>query len=414
MDIEDIKKYQEHGRNLRDATGDQIYFERNRTITVSNQSKIPVMRPAIWMSKIDPLSSMMVGLPSDGYGHSRLIGYREDFTLNHDDDHFWFRSVYRVVHVPYARNTDTSSLRSFAEAMKSSVLNAGTGLGHDLIPVIGGDWRNPPDGYMYLVMEGGGPLDGVSNDVTIVRNIRNLENQNFSGHMLNSGEYWRQPKRGTSCMMRKPDSSEYNELMEGTMLIRPTNTMGYIRGHLQFSENQFEPWALQSWDNNTDLIRRVKQYDEKYHPYTGWIPEDLTRVAVDTEKFSLVEIDREPKSYFGTDLIERVDDRVLHFKGAVTILVGDKRHNISPGCYFLLPKDNELTSMDMLSYDALVRELLEQVVMSTSSSRSQAITNRIADMDDGVVKTSITTRGLSGKSNGDSGFIARPTLRRLR
>ena len=414
MDIEDIKKYQEHGRNLRDATGDQIYFERNRTIAISNQSKVPVMRPAIWMSKIDPLSSMMVCLPSDGYGHSRLIGYREDLTLNYDDDHFWFRSVYRIVHVPYARNTDTSCLRSFAESMKSNTLNASPDLGHDLIPILGGDWRNPPSGYMYLVIEGGGPLDGVSNNVTIVRNLINLSTQNFSGHMLNSGEYWRQPKRGTFCMMRKPDSFEYNEQMEGTMLISPTNTMGYIRGHLQFHRSQPEPWLLQAGDNNADLIERVKQYHEKYHPYTGWIPEDLTRVAVDTEKFSLVEIDREPKSYFGTDLIERVDDRVLHFKGAVTILVGDKRHHISPGCYFLLPKDNELMSMDMLSYDALIRELLGQVVMSTSSSRSQAITNRITDMDDGVMKTSITTRDLSGKSNGDSGFIARPTLRRLR
>ena len=73
-------------------------------------------------------------------------------------------------HIIVAENEQTiASVEGFAVAIKKFITDSmDENQGSDFRQIVGGDWRTQITGNIYLVMEGGGPLDGLSNNVELL------------------------------------------------------------------------------------------------------------------------------------------------------------------------------------------------------------------------------------------------------
>lgn len=418
MNYEDIEEYVKYGKSFVEAQGDEIFWERIDGPSANNHNTNGQNFIAMWMSYIDPLSTMMTILPSSHYGSRRAVATRESLVIESDDTHFWFRSVYRVTRLPFysSRNEQTvASVEGFAVAIKKFITdNLDENLGSDFRQIVGGDWRTQITGNIYLVMEGGGPLDGLSNNVRVVRNIRPVADQNYSLSSLNHQIHWRCPRKSVKVLMKPAANNAYNDLLEGNLLIAPTGARGYVRGYANLVNGEsMRPYA--SFQDEQEVMDLAKQHTEAYHPYTGWIPDRLEPVGVEANNFGLIKLDQAPMPVFGSAIEDRWHNRILHFTGAVSLLTGGSRLRVTPGAYFVIPSDITLSDIDMIEYDRVIEEeILPTITLSSQSSRSEAITNRIGDLGGGTIKTSITGKVISNSKNGDSGFIPRPNKRKIR
>lgn len=369
---------------------------------------------------IDPIADDVVTIPSRRYSgrHAAIAISR---TYRHDDNHYWFRSVYRVMNLPhmgYSVCDDYADLaRVYAEKLNQAMSKP--------TPNLTGVLRDigSQQGVIYFVIEGGASFDSAGVNPTVNRDITQLSNANWNLSMLNRTESHVSLTRGCSCcyvsveeletgpVRRTGFRSRYN--LEGVLLSMPFGTRGYVRASVQIGRDMRSPPAA-SFSDEEDLINRVRSVEPTAYPiYTGWIPEDLTDVTVDDPAFQLVKVGDNPLSLYSSDIIDRLHGRRLHFRGSASLLINGVKYPVTAGEYFMIPKSAGLEEMNMLQYDLAVVETLSQMTMLAHSSRSQAITNRTGDVSASPVKTSIKSRGLSHNREGDSGFIARPKHRRI-
>ncbi len=391
------------------------------SMQLSNNARVEDWLPVV-LSKVDPLSDDLVTMQSGRYSR-RCLAVRLSRRIDTHENHFYFRSVYRVIDMPwigYSQNqTLDGYLSNYRTKVNQSMANTSIQWGPLQQLLSTGSRYRSASGNIYFVFEGGGPLDGSGINVTVVSDTTELQAANYNGNIASTTSDRIGLNYGATCCIAKqalPLDINRPHRYEGTMMIEPFGTKGYVYAEVIANSGstvgRFCPQF--DYENESELIETVLRYrTESYPVYTGWIPNDLTDIVVSNSRFDLAKVSEEPANLFGSDLADRLINRRLHFRGNVSLLYEGVKYPVSTGQYFMIPKSSLLANMNMRDYDAEVRSLVSQITLLSFSSRSLAITNRVSDQGDSPIVTSINSRDLSGNTNGDSGFIPRPTKRRI-
>jgi len=364
---------------------------------------------------LDPFGNKVQRARLSRYGGHHHF-YRQSLDIQHDENHFWFRAVYQMIGSLRYGHEQWNSIPELVNAFEDMINETAddNSLGYDVPSSLHGS----REGYVYVVLEGGAPIDnapiGVEEEADYSGLTGNLNRSQLTGYGVT---HYRRPTKALTLYVDKDTVIEENRSFGGRICVEPHGTFGLLSGRIvtmndRGRRNRNVPSS--SFDNN-DLLESVRQLNcIKRQPYDGWIPTDLSDVKVQTEGFSLVKVGDNGKALFGSDLASRLLKRRFHFRGAVSLLYRGKKYPVESGVYFMTLGSTSLSSINMLAYDDLVSNLLPEITMLSNSSRSQAITNRVIDGTETAIKTSIKKRSLSTKDNGDSGFIPRPVKRRIR
>lgn len=400
-------------------------------MTASNRN----MRSSEWamraLSEIDPLSDDLVTM-SAGRHSRRCVAVRISRRIDTHENHFYFRSVYRIIDMPWLGYQMLHSYAAYESQYRTKINENLNRTSIQWGPMQNlGESNNRGHGNVFLVIEGGGPIDGSGIGVHEVRNLSQLHSNNYNGNIASTTTDHVRLSYGATCCFHKVVPSASGALrFEGAMMTYPYGTDGYVYGEVVSNSSQSPGHGCPSdgYEDESSLIEEVLRYRMASYPvYTGWIPKDLSDIVVRTRAFDLVKVGEKPASLFGSDLSDRLLNRRLHFRGTVSLLYGGVKYPVSTGEYFMIPKisaivpqmleplvpGQDLKDMDMLQYDREVREIISEITLLSFSSRSLAITNRVSDRGDSSIVTSIKPRDLSGNTNGDSGFIPRPTRRKI-
>lgn len=378
-----------------------------------NERAIDIIAHAV--GRLDPFSNKVHRVRLSRYGGHHHF-YRVSLNIQHDDDHFWFRAVYQVIGSLGYGHEQWNSIPELVNAFEDMINEAAenNSLGYDTLSALHGR----REGYVYIILEGGAPIDnagiGVEEEADYSSLVGNLNRSQLNGYGIT---HYRKPTKALTLYVEQDTVIGENQSFGGRICVEPHGTFGLLQGRI-VTMNDRGPRSRNapssSFENN-DLLESVRQLNcIKRQPYDGWIPTDLSDVKVQTEGFSLVKVGDNGKALFGSDLASRLLKRRFHFRGAVSLLYRGKKYPVESGVYFMTLSRTSLSSINMLAYDDLVSNLLPEITMLSNSSRSQAITNRVIDGTETAIKTSIKKRSLSTKDNGDSGFIPRPVKRRIR
>jgi hypothetical protein len=364
---------------------------------------------------LDPFGSKVQRVRLTQYGGIHHF-YRVGLTIEHDDDHFWFRAVYQVIGPIAYGSEEWSSIPELVNAFEDLINETANDytLGHHgTLPQLHGR----REGFVYVVLEGGAPIDnaaiGVTEEADYSGLATGLNRRMLTGYNLN---HYRVPTKALTLYVEKDTVLEENLSFGGRICVEPHGTFGLLQGRVITIDNKgTRNCNVPSFSfQNNDLLESIRQLDcIKRQPYDGWIPKDLSNVKVQTQEFAMVKVGDDGKALFGSDLAGRLLKRRFHFRGAVSLLYRGKKYPVESGVYFMTLSSTSLSSINMLDYDDLVSNILPEITMLSNSSRSQAITSRVDDDTGAVIKTSIKKRNLSAKDNGDSGFIPRPVKRRI-
>ena len=381
----------------------------------NNHNESPIEIVAYAMGQLDPFSTKVQRIRLSRYGGFHHF-YRVSLDIQHDDNHFWFRAVYQVMgSVGYGSdqwNSIPELVNSFEDIINE--LTDDDSLGYYTLANLHGN----REGYVYVILEGGAPIDnaaiGVEEEVDYSGLTGPLNRGMLTGYGLT---HYRRATKALTLYVEKDTILAENLSFGGRICVEPHGTFGLLEGRvitINDKGNRNRNVPSSSFENN-DLLMSIRQLDcIKRQPYDGWIPKDLSNVKVQTQEFAMVKVGDDGKALFGSDLASRLLKRRFHFRGAVSLLYRGKKYPVESGVYFMTLSSNSLSSINMLDYDDLVSNILPDITMLSNSSRSQAITSRVDDDTAKVIKTSINKRSLSTKDNGDSGFIPRPVKRRIR
>lgn len=364
-------------------------------------------------ANVDPFSHRVSGLISDNYGGYNLA-YRLSMDVNYDKDHFWFRAVYQIIkthHVGYAQLNNMGEWRRQYYSYIRSQMNEDS-LGWGMLQSIHGSRT----GFVFVTLEGGGPLDGSEIDVDTVRNIQQLTNDNYNQNLFTRGVHSSCMSKAISCYIDPPNNLQRvgDAPFTGRISIEPSGAMGVLEARVTSSATRKKRNIPTEKFDNPSLLESIKRTtSQNYKPYSGWIPSDTSDFEVNAGDFIMKKMAGEPRPLFGNDLLSRYQDRRIHMTGAVSLLYDGKKYDVPAGLYFVYPHDTNLKDVNMLQYDYWLTDLANRITMMTNSSRSQSLTNRLRDRGETPVVTAIQPRPLSVKENGDSGFIPRPTKRRI-
>ena len=423
MNRDDIEAFTRQANRVADQLGNETFYWRNaeNTTQVGN-----VVRSEVWLpltlSKVDPLSDDLVTMQS-GRHSRRCLAVRLSRRVDTHENHFYFRTVYRVIDMPWIGYTQNQTLDGFLSNYRTKVnenmarTNVQWGPLQQLLD--SGQRYGSASGNIYFVFEGGGPIDGSGINVRLIENTSDLQTANYNGNIAGTTSDRIGLSHGATCCLTDqvlPMNINRPHRYEGAMMIEPFGTKGYVYAEVvaNSSSSVGRGCPQMDYENERELIEKVLRYrTESYPVYTGWIPNDLTDIVVSNWRFDLAKVGEEPNNLFGNDLADRLINRRLHFKGNVSLLYGGVKYPVSTGEYFLIPKSSLLEKKNMLEYDEEVRSIISEITLLSFSSRSLAITNRVGDQGDSPIVTSIKSRDLSGNTNGDSGFIPRPTKRRI-
>lgn len=362
-------------------------------------------------ANVDPFSHRLTGLMSGNYG-GYTLAYRVSMDIDYDKDHFWFRAVYRLMNGSHMGYNNLRDLEEWRRNFSSYILEQlnKEGLGWGMLQSIHGN-RN---GCVFVTLEGGGPLDGASIDVNTVSNLQSVTAENYNQNLFARGIHSFCLSKAITCYLDPPNEWDDGQRLTGRISIEPIGTMGLLEARVTSSNTADRDIPLDKFDNPA-LLESIKRTTSlQYKPYSGWIPSDTSDFEVDAGDFIMKQVAGEPSSLFGNDLLSRYQNRRIHMTGAVSLLYDGKKYNVPAGLYFVYPHDTiDLEDVTMLQYDHWLTNLASNITMLANSSRSQSLTNRLRDQMDTPVVTAIQSRPISVKENGDSGFIPRPTKRRI-
>lgn len=423
MNRDDIEAFTRQTNRAADQLGSETFYWRNaeHTMQISNHARLEDWLP-VTLSKVDPLSDDLVTMRS-GRHSRRCLAVRLSRRVDTHENHFYFRTVYRVIDMPWIGYTQNQNLDGFLSNYRTKVTenmartNVQWGPLQQLLDH--GQRYGSATGNIYFVFEGGGPIDGSRINVRLIENTTELRAANYNGNIASTTSDRIGLSYGATCCLTDlvlPMNIDRPHRFEGAMMIEPFGTKGYVYAEViaNSSSSVGHGCPQMDYENERELIEKVLRYrTESYPVYTGWIPNNLTDIVVSNWRFDLAKVGEEPVSLFGNDLADRLINRRLHFRGNVSLLYGGVKSPVSTGEYFMIPKSSLLKNMNMLEYDAEVRSIISEITLLSFSSRSLAITNRVSDQGDSPIVTSIKSRDLSGNTNGDSGFIPRPTKRRI-
>ena len=423
MNRDDIEAFTRQANRVADQLGHETFYWRNaeNTMQISNHARLEDWLP-VALSKVDPLSDDLVTMQS-GRHSRRCLAVRLSRRVDTHENHFYFRTVYRVIDMPWIGYTQDQTLDGFLSNYRTKVnenmarTNVQWGPLQQLLD--SGRRYGSANGNIYFVFEGGGPIDGSGINVRLIENTSDLQTANYNGNIAGTTSDRIGLSYGATCCLTDqvlPMNINRPHRYEGTMMIEPFGTKGYVYAEVVANSSSCvgRGWPQLDYESERELIEKVLRYrTESYPVYTGWIPNDLTDIVVSNSRFDLAKVGEEPNNLFGNDLADRLINRRLHLKGNVSLLYGGVKYPVSTGEYFMIPKSSLLKNLNMLEYDAEVRSIISEITLLSFSSRSLAITNRVGDQGDSPIVTSIKSRDLSGNTNGDSGFIPRPTKRRI-
>lgn len=403
MNLKDLRQYGNSFDNLSWRFSPQLQIGNRRND--NSETLLPYT-----ISTVDPFGHKVSIATSGNYGGYYLL-YRVSMDVHHDEDHFWFRAVYQLINPKHVGYNNLNSMREWRRKFSSYVeeqLN-NDNLGWGMLQSAHG----ARTGFVFATLEGGGPLDGAEIDVETIENIQSLANENYNQNAFVRGEHASCLSKGITCYLNPP-SGEDNDVMTGKISIEPFGTVGLLEARVTSCSNKRKKHVPSKDFDNPALLEAIKRItSQKYKPYSGWIPSNTSDFEVDAGDFIMKQVAGEPSPLFGNDLHSRYRDRRIHMTGAVSLLYEGKKYNVPAGLYFVYPYDTNLEDVTMLQYDYWLTDLMGRITMLANSSRSQALTNRLKDQGDTPVVAAIQSRPISIKENGDSGFIPRPTKRRI-
>jgi hypothetical protein len=380
-------------------------------------------------SGLDPLSDERVDFSGnwDLIPSGHCTAYQSWMELDYDETHFWYRAVYRLVHDAFdpMNVAPCNGLEKFYEHYINTVY------GEFCSGEESNSWRSPSralfnedSGKVYLLVSGGGPIDGLSvgdistMDTMIDDAMRRISNSDgipildrANAHLpVTMVNFFDEVVPVTVCNATR-NFAKNKFGITGESLIKPTGSKGYIEAEAVLSKDRLNKLLTKlEWD--VDALRiKVKQYSSRYNQYLGWIPDDLSNVLFTTDKFSMVRVDKEPRPIFSSEIMDRYLNKRFDFSACVDLLYRGKKYSVDPGVYFM--NIDNIERLSMIEYDKLISEILGDITLLAVSSRSQAIINTSGTIVSDKIKTSITARELSTSTGDDSGFIARPTARKL-
>lgn len=433
MNIDNLNQYMSVKRSkLRFRNTDRVNFYTRATIPRG------VILSNI-LSKLDPLSDQEVKISGtwDLVPTGTCSLYQIWMEIDYNATHFWYKSIYKLITESFewgqGRSEEPSaSLEQYYEKY------CGELYGNFCNRPTSDSWRRPSrtlfnqeSGDVYLLVSGGGPIDGISvGDISTIdamiddfmeRRVResaiiydrlHRDLQVSDAHLpLAMTNFFDKEVPATLCNAARKFSENKKFSMIGESLIQPTGSQGYIEAEVILSKSNLNKLLKKlEWDDDA-LISKVMQYTSRHNPYLGWIPDDLTDVLFTTDKFSMVRVDKEPRPIFSSKMMDRYLDKRFDFSACVSLLYNSKKYSVEPGVYFM--KIDNIEQLSMIDYDIEISKILEDITLLAVSSRSQAIINSSENVVSDKIKTSITARELSKSTGDDSGFIARPTARRL-
>lgn len=425
MNIENFKDYEILERER--VPHKNLTIRRYGAANYTRKHVSPQLKLAYLLHRIDPLTDDIVVVSGqwDIVPGGRTMLIKQDLNLTLTKSHFVFVAVYRIT-TSDIRITDRN-IHSSDEALELAINNHYKERDKILSSLESDNYHSPVRSLfhindkkkrsVYVVVRGTGPIDGAHhNGKTLQESFRAYDNE-FPVYTLNGSAIQHLPvaivPHFYSEVVEHTDRRDCLEI-EGEFMTKPFGSKGYIIATAMHTEKKYSEFRKEIDDGFSyeKSLSKDNEYNAIYQPYSGWVPSDLSDVLFETDTFSMIKVDKEPVHIFSPDFGSRLLHRLFHFRGAVSLLYDNKKYSVPPGTYFMKPADLDLNKITMFEYDAKIQEIVPRITLLANSSRSQAITSN-ADNSEVTMVTTITPRSLSSVGNGDSGFIPRPTKRRL-